>query len=124
MILRNEGLIEKINSEIPAYLNQFGISDQQNEKVFKKVYGCQLKKIRLMKGYTQTKVAKAINVTFQQVQKYEKGSNACPKWNELKLCELFGCDSDYFVKPLIENNYKFITKRERNGYADSNGTWT
>ena len=35
-----------------------------------------------MKGYTQTKVAKAINVTFQQVQKYEKGSNACPKWNE------------------------------------------
>ena len=124
MTLRNEGLIEKINSEIPAYLNQFGISDQQNEKVFKKVYGCQLKKIRLMKGYTQTKVAKAINVTFQQVQKYEKGSNACPKWNELKLCELFDCDSDYFVKPLIENNYKFITKRERNGYADSNRTWT
>ena len=41
-----------------------------------------------MKGYTQTKVAKAINVD-QQVQKYEKGSNACPKWNELKLCELF-----------------------------------
>ena len=46
---------------------------------------------------------------------YEKGANACPKWNELKLCELFECDADYFVKPLIENNYKFL-KRERNGY--------
>ena len=25
-----------------------------------------------MRGYTQTRVAKAINVTFQQIQKYEK----------------------------------------------------
>ena len=116
MILRNEGLIEKINSEIPAYLNQFGISDEQNEKVFKKVYGCQLKKIRLMKGYTQTRVAKALKVSFQQVQKYEKGTNPPSKLNELKLCELFGCDSEFFVKPLINNNFKFL-KRERNGYV-------
>lgn len=118
MIIKNEDKIQEINGIIPSYLNQFGISDEQNEKVFKKVYGCQLKKIRLMRGYTQTRVAKAVNVTFQQIQKYEKGANACPKWNELKLCELFECDSDYFVKPLIENNYKFL-KRERNGYAEN-----
>lgn len=115
MLLKNEDKIQEINTIIPSYLNQFGISEEQNEKVFRKVYGCQLKKIRLMRGYTQTKVAKAVNVTFQQIQKYEKGVNACPKWNELKLCELFGCDGDFFVKPLIENNYKFL-KRERNGY--------
>ena len=111
MILRNEGLIEKINSEIPAYLNQFGISDQQNEKVFKKVYGCQLKKIRLMKGYTQTKVAKAINVTFQQIQKYEKGKNAVSVHNELKLAEFLDCDRNYFIQPITDNGYKFLTKR-------------
>jgi len=124
MIIKNDDKIQEINSVIPSYLNQFGISDEQNEKVFRKVYGCQLKKLRLIRGYTQTKVAKAINVTFQQVQKYEKGSNACPKYNEMKLCEFLDCDSDYFTKPITENNYKFITKRERNGYADSNGTWT
>ena len=118
MLLKNEDKIQEINTIIPSYLNQFGISEEQNEKVFRKVYGCQLKKIRLMRGYTQTKVAKAVNVTFQQIQKYEKGVNTCPKWNELKLCELFGCDGDFFVKPLIENNYKFL-KRERNGYANS-----
>ena len=118
MLLKNEDKIQEINTIIPSYLNQFGISEEQNEKVFRKVYGCQLKKIRLMRGYTQTKVAKAVNVSFQQIQKYEKGVNACPKWNELKLCELFGCDGDFFVKPLIENNYKFL-KRERNGYANS-----
>ena len=76
----------------------------------------------MIRGYTQTKVAKAISVTFQQVQKYEKGSNACPKYNEMKLCEFLDCDSDYFTKPITENNYKFLQKRERNGYADSNGT--
>ena len=88
------------------------------EDNFNKHLGNKLKLRRLALGLTQTKVAKAINVTFQQIQKYEKGANACPKWNELKLCELFECDADYFVKPLIENNYKFL-KRERNGYANS-----
>ncbi|MEL0177609.1 MAG: helix-turn-helix transcriptional regulator, partial [Pelagibacteraceae bacterium] len=36
------------------------------------------KKLRLRRtslGLTQTQVAKAINVTFQQIQKYEKGTN-------------------------------------------------
>jgi transcriptional regulator with XRE-family HTH domain len=28
-----------------------------------------------MRGYTQTRVAKAINITFQQIQKYERGNN-------------------------------------------------
>ena len=119
MIIKNQDKIQEINGIIPSYLNQFGISDEQNEKVFRKVYGCQLKKIRLMKGYTQTRVAKAVNVTFQQIQKYEKGAYACPRCDELKLCELFECDADYFVKPLIENNYKFL-KRERNGYDKYN----
>ncbi len=50
MILRNEGLIEKINSEIPAYLNQFGISDQQNEKVFKKSIWLSIKENKIDEG--------------------------------------------------------------------------
>ena len=36
------------------------------------------KKLRLRRvalGLTQTQVAQAINVTFQQIQKYEKGTN-------------------------------------------------
>ena len=99
-------------------------TDRKEKISFDTHAGKKLRNRRIQLKLTQTDVAHATNKTFQQVQKYEKGSNACPKWNELKLCELFGCDSDYFVKPLIENNYKFITKRERNGYADSNRTWT
>ena len=37
--------------------------------------GKKLRMRRLSLGLTQTKVAHAINVTFQQIQKYEKGTN-------------------------------------------------
>ena len=44
------------------------------EDNFNKHLGNKLKLRRLALGLTQTKVAKAINVTFQQIQKYEKGT--------------------------------------------------
>ena len=40
--------------------------------------GKKLRMRRLSLGLTQTKVAQAINVTFQQIQKYEKGTNKVP----------------------------------------------
>ena len=45
------------------------------EENFNKHLGNKLKLRRLALSLTQTKVAKAINVTFQQIQKYEKGTN-------------------------------------------------
>jgi len=117
MIIKNQDKIAEISHLIPPNLNMFGVSDQQNDKVLKKIYGLQLKKMRLMRGYTQTRVANAVNVTFQQIQKYEKGVNAVSVINELKFCEFFNCDRNYFVQPITENGYKFLNKkRERNGY--------
>ena len=117
MIIKNNDQIEEIQHLIPPVLNMYGVSEQQNEIVLKKVFGLQLKKMRLMRGYTQTKVAKAIKVTFQQIQKYEKGKNAVSVHNELKLAEFLNCDRNYFVQPITENGYKFLNKkRERNGY--------
>ena len=46
------------------------------EKNFNTHLGKKLRMRRLSLGLTQTKVANAINVTFQQIQKYEKGTNA------------------------------------------------
>ena len=117
MILKNNDQIEEIKYLIPPVLNMYGVSEEQNEKVLKKVFGLQLKKMRLMRGYTQTKVAKAINVTFQQIQKYEKGKNAVSVHNELKLAEFLKCDRNYFIQPITDNGYKFLTKRG-NGHED------
>ena len=111
MIIRNNDQIEEIQYLIPPVLNMYGVSEQQNETVLKKVFGLQLKKMRLMRGYTQTKLAKAIGVTFQQIQKYEKGKNAVSVHNELKLAEFLNCDRDYFIQPITGEGYKFLTKR-------------
>ena len=111
MIIKNNDQIEEIQYLIPPVLNMYGVSEQQNETVLKKVFGLQLKKMRLMRGYTQTKLAKAIGVTFQQIQKYEKGKNAVSVHNELKLAEFLNCDRDYFIQPITGEGYKFLTKR-------------
>ena len=117
MIIKNQEQISELTYLIPPVLNMFGVSEDQNEIVLKKIFGLQLKKMRLMRGYTQTKVAKAIKVTFQQIQKYEKGKNAVSVHNELKLAEFLECDRNYFIKPITENGYTFLTKRG-NGHED------
>ena len=118
MIIKNQEKIAEISHLIQPNLNMFGVSADQNEKVLKKIYGLQLKKMRLMRGYTQTRLANAINVTFQQIQKYEKGVNSVSILNELKLAEFLKCDRNYFIQPITENGYKFLTKRG-NGHDDN-----
>ena len=72
-----------------------------------------------MRGLTQMKVANAISVTFQQIQKYEKGMNAVSLYNELKLSEYFGCDRNYFIQPLLDNGYKFLNKQREGNNHDN-----
>ena len=45
---------------------------------------------------TQTKVAKAINVTFQQIQKYEKGINGVSSMRLLQLASYLKVPINYF----------------------------
>ena len=63
------------------------------EDNFNKHLGNKLKLRRLALGLTQTKVAKAINVTFQQIQKYEKGTNGV---SSIRLLQL----SNYLKVPM------------------------
>ena len=63
---------------------------------FNKHLGEMLKKRRLALGLTQTKVAKAINVTFQQIQKYEKGINGVSSVRLLQLAEFLKVPINYF----------------------------
>jgi transcriptional regulator with XRE-family HTH domain len=47
---------------------------------------------------TQTKVAKAINVTFQQIQKYEKGTNGVSSSRLLQLSNFLKVPVTYFYE--------------------------
>ena len=63
---------------------------------FNKHLGNMLKMRRLALGLTQTKVAKAINVTFQQIQKYEKGINGVSSVRLLQLASYLKVPINYF----------------------------
>ena len=59
------------------------------------------KKLRLRRtslGLTQTQVAKAINVTFQQIQKYEKGTNGVSSARLLQLSSFLKVPIKYFFE--------------------------
>ena len=65
---------------------------------FNKHLGGKLKLRRLALGLTQTKVAKAINVTFQQIQKYEKGTNGVSSIRLLQLSNYLKVPINYFFE--------------------------
>ena len=61
------------------------------------------KKLRLRRtslGLTQTQVAQAINVTFQQIQKYEKGTNGVSSARLLQLANFLKVEIKFFFEDL------------------------
>ena len=72
------------------------------EDNFNKHLGNKLKLRRLALGLTQTKVAKAINVTFQQIQKYEKGTNGVSSIRLLQLSNYLKVPISYFFEDFSE----------------------
>ena len=77
------------------------------EDNFNKHLGNKLKLRRLALGLTQTKVAKAINVTFQQIQKYEKGTNGVSSNRLMQLSQFLKVPIIYFFEDFKE--FKDVT---------------
>ena len=94
------------------------------EDNFNRHLGNKLKLRRLALGLTQTKVAKAINVTFQQIQKYEKGTNGVSSIRLLQLANYLKVPVNYFFEDFSDYllnlekskeshmniNYNFLSK--------------
>ena len=85
---------------------------------FNKHLGYKLKLRRLALGLTQTKVAKAINVTFQQIQKYEKGTNGVSSIRLLQLSNYLKVPINYFFEDYSE--YLINIERSKEGHTNVN----
>ena len=81
---------------------------------FNKHLGSKLKLRRLALGLTQTKVAKAINVTFQQIQKYEKGTNGVSSIRLLQLANYLKVPVNYFFEDFSEYLLNLEKSKEGN----------
>ena len=85
---------------------------------FNKHLGGKLKLRRLGLGLTQTKVAKAINVTFQQIQKYEKGTNGVSSIRLLQLSNYLRVPINYFFEDFSE--YLINIEKSKDGRLNIN----
>ncbi len=68
------------------------------ESNFNRHLGSKLRMRRLSLGLTQTKVAQAINVTFQQIQKYEKGTNGISSLRIMQLANFLKVPIVFFFE--------------------------
>ena len=87
------------------------------EDNFNKHLGNKLKLRRLALGLTQTKVAKAINVT-QQIQKYEKGTNGVSSIRLLQLSNYLKVPINYFFEDFSE--YLINLEKSQEGHMNVN----
>ena len=89
---------------------------------FNRHLGSKLRMRRLALGLTQTKVAQAINVTFQQIQKYEKGTNGISSLRIMQLGKILNVPVIYFFEDYPEysesvNNIKDNTREDDLNYS-------
>ena len=82
-----------------CYYRNLGVIIEENFNIH---LGKKLRMRRLSLGLTQPKVAQAINVTFQQIQKYEKGTNGVsPNWL-MQLSQFLKVPIIYFFEDFKE----------------------
>lgn len=65
--------------------------------------GKRLKQRRTVMGLSQEAVAKAVGITFQQVQKYEKGSNAMNSRRLYEFARVLNVPVAYFFEGIDQN---------------------
>ena len=88
------------------------------EESFNVHLGKKLRMRRLSLGLTQTKVAQAINVTFQQIQKYEKGTNGVSSNRLMQLSQFLKVPIIYFFEDFSE--YLINAEKIKEGHLSIN----
>lgn len=66
--------------------------------------GLRLRSRRLELGLSQTELGAKIGVTFQQIQKYEKGMNRVGGGRLFRCCEALGVQAEYFFGKQTEKS--------------------
>ncbi len=70
--------------------------------------GRRLKALRRGHDLSQTQLGGHVDVTFQQIQKYEKGVNRISVSRLWRFCECFNVRPDYFFEGLLDMPHETI----------------
>ena len=84
--------------------------------------GKRLKRARLARGMSQERLAAEMNITFQQVQKYEKGLNRIGASRLWDLAQVLNVPISYFYEGMSEET-QGMSPRKINILKDSDGNF-
>lgn len=74
--------------------------------------GRKLKQIRTLRRFSQTDVAQRLGLSFQQIQKYEIGSNRIAASRLFELTQIFDVSPAYFFEGLDEGTRNDTAPRD------------
>ena len=77
-------------------------------KIVDQHVGQRLRMLRIMNGLSQKQLAQSLELTFQQVQKYEKGVNRLAASRIFECSVLFGVEPNFFFEGVVP---QMATKR-------------
>lgn len=69
------------------------------ELAFNRTVGTNIKYLRKLRNVTQVKLSASLDVSFQQIQKYEKGKNGCSAIRLKQLADFFKVSTDILIDP-------------------------
>lgn len=84
--------------------------------------GKRLKARRTLLGLSQEKLADSVGLTFQQIQKYERGANRISASRLHQLCEILDVTVNYFFESFVDPNDKKQAAKDLNSYGMSDNT--
>ena len=91
---------DECKNKVLSILTDVSIETGLPENIFNNIIGLKLRQKRLELKLSQSKVGSMLNVTFQQIQKYETGLNGISLNNLWKFCILNNVDINWFFEDI------------------------
>lgn len=80
--------------------------------------GARLRRRRMLLGISQERLGEAIGLTFQQIQKYERGTNRVSASRLYDLSQVLHTDMNYFFDEMPEAIAAASITRQRDGHPE------
>ena len=89
---------------------------------YDKEIGMRLRALRKLNNYTQDVLAKKLDITFQQVQKYEQGTNRISAGKIKQIIDIFSVPSSYFFEDNSQIKKIGFAENKQDPFKGKDGT--
>lgn len=82
-----------------------------NPRAIDRRVGAKLRELRLARGFSQSRVAEAVGLSFQQIQKYENGANRITMGRLYQLADVLSADVGDILAAVAEPAKRYSDDR-------------